>query len=282
MNKILTNSGGQPFFLDDINFLESAICESFKGLLSGITKNSGMYLTDLRFIRANDETISWVDGYIVLGEEVLPVKRGVLNAKSDTPLYWDIKSLKEGSRIFEDGQEHNCYEIREAILTTAVTDFPENKIKSITEAIYELMTYKFEMPLISQDINRTYSDGYGCAGKITYRQKIKNNMINDYDFKLQITAFSREANSGATINTIINSERILCEIPILNEMFGSQNCYAGTAVFQNSETNALTTYTALAFTYNDKAYVALRNMAGIPLTKFGFGMITISIDLNRG
>lgn len=286
MNKLLTNNGGQPFFLDDINFLDSTIRESFAGLLRGVAKNSDIYLTDLQITKV-ENAVSWVEGYIVLGGEILPVAQGSINIiQANTPLYWNIqKSYPEsGHRVFEDGQERDCYEIRKAVLTTIVTDFPENKIKSISKVIHDLVSDSVEMPLMSEDISKTYSD-YSCTGKITYRRRAAKFeeliLYTNYDFKLQIVAINSSAVTTAKITTVISSERILCEIPLLEGMFSSTSNYAGTAVFQNTEENAFILYHAIIFADDKKAYVALRDMSGVPLTEFGFGSITVSIDLNR-
>lgn len=286
MNKLLTNNGGQPFFLDDINFLDSTIRESFAGLLRGVTKNSDIYLTDLQITKV-ENAVSWAEGYIVLGGEILPVAQGSINIiQANTPLYWNIqKSYPEsGHRVFEDGQERDCYEIRKAVLTTIVTDFPENKIKNISQAIHDLVADSIEMPLMSEDINKLYSD-YSCIGKITYRKRATKYvdlvLYTNYDFKLQIVAINSSAITRAKITTVISSERILCEIPLLEGMFSPASSYVGTAVFQNTETNAFTLYSAVVFADDKKAYVTLRDMSGVPLTEFGFGIITVSIDLNR-
>lgn len=129
MNKIQTYEGGQPLYLGDLNFMQDALLESFKGILSGMGDQganvilSGCEVT-VKVAVNGIHTVTWTDGFVGIAGEVYRVKAGAIQANVDfVDLYWCVKKVYEveGKYTFEDGSEHDCHELCEVTLSNTKT-----------------------------------------------------------------------------------------------------------------------------------------------------------------
>lgn len=131
MNKFLTFPGKQPVYLGDIDFMQTAVKQAFQNLLKNITGRSDAngILSGVEISYQNNSA-TWTAGVVSLGGEILPVAQGVVGGIT-TGLYFDIVSSASGGRTFGNGESHDCWETRSAVLTTTVTDYPLSSVPRI-------------------------------------------------------------------------------------------------------------------------------------------------------
>ena len=111
MNKILTQTGGQPVFLDDIDFSSQATRDAFKALCRALS------LDDIGtcILQGCDVTISgtqytWTEGYIAINGEIYKVDAGTINSSRRIPS-WVIKKNRTENRTFEDESNKPVWEV---------------------------------------------------------------------------------------------------------------------------------------------------------------------------
>lgn len=124
MDKFLTYDGEQPIWLDDFNFMDKAVRDTFRRLalsLTGNKDNAILYGCDVTDSAAG---CSWTSGIVCIGGEILPVDAG--KAESGATLYFSVQETFDptGDRTFKNGAEHRCYSIRKALLSTQQSDIP--------------------------------------------------------------------------------------------------------------------------------------------------------------
>jgi len=120
MNKLLTYTGGQPFNLEDLNFMDEAIRETFVGLLKGFLDTnyiiSGCGVTEV----AANGLISYTcsQGWIFLNNEIRRVEAHSISGSENEICYFTENNYFDplGNKNFKDRIPRDCYEIREAHL----------------------------------------------------------------------------------------------------------------------------------------------------------------------
>lgn len=141
MDRFLTYSGEQPIFLDDFNFIQNSILGSLANCLvaiTGKTKPNNIIVSGCKVLKLND-SISWTDGIVILGGEILPIRAGNLTSSLSLPLYFAVRSTydPQGEREMKDGSTKQCYQIREAVITNIYTDAPLSSSKQLSELLLE-------------------------------------------------------------------------------------------------------------------------------------------------
>lgn len=165
MDKFLTFEGLQPIWLGDFDFMQEAAGSALKNLAKAVARYDSAILYGCEVTMSGSVQVTeyaWTDGIVVLDGEILPIKAGSISIRfPNLPnLYFHIQSSypQEGERIFKDGQSHNCYEKREAVLTSLMSkwkyssEFPRLDIGEKTLATF-----------VSD------ADGVSMSGKITKR-----------------------------------------------------------------------------------------------------------------
>lgn len=277
MNKIKTHEGGQPLFLDDVAFMDNAVRETFKGLLGMFGNTPGVYLTNLNVTREDPvqgvQVVRWDAGYIALDGEVVKVDAGEITVNPELPLYWHVETFQgeNSERIFEDGIERACLEIRRATMDTeAVDGFPEIDIKNVNDTIHGMLVDRFEVKTRKIQIGEWYER---CAGYMYYKDESGN--ARDFSIVLQAVCLTQIGSEELT--TVVDGERIIREIPRLAGMLGVNDAYSGSAC-HIAPSGIITPYQAIVFGASDgKAYVALRKQDGTPLQSYTMGRIMINI-----
>lgn len=126
MNKLLTYAGVMPVFLGDINFMQNAAADAFKQLARALM-NSGSdsvnaILQGVEINTPGGQEVGWSAGIVVLNGEILPVAAGAATAQGESDLYFHVNSVLSGERTFKDGNSHDCYDTRTAVINTDSTD----------------------------------------------------------------------------------------------------------------------------------------------------------------
>lgn len=122
MNKLLISEGGQPLYLDDLDFMQNAFAESMKGLIStyGNVILSGCEIQLPISIAGKPTTYRWEKGYMAIGGEVYLVEEGSFSGAMNASLYWKVVSTEGQNEVFENSSEHNVYQYRKVVLTDTV------------------------------------------------------------------------------------------------------------------------------------------------------------------
>lgn len=145
MNKLLFKEGGQPLYLDDLDFMQSAFTETVKGIIStyGNVILSGCNIPPAIAIAGRPSSYSWEEGYIAINGEVYRVENGSFDGSLNADLYWKVVSTEGQKEIYENTSEHNVYQYRKVVLTDTVTSsdiyVSASTIKSMNDF---LMTYE--------------------------------------------------------------------------------------------------------------------------------------------
>lgn len=123
MNKLLFREGGQPFYLDDLNFMQSAFADTVKGIVStyGNVILSGCNVPLPISIAGRPTTYNWEEGYIAINGEVYRVEEGSFEGGMNASLYWKVVSTEGQKEIYENTSENNVYQYRKVELTDTVT-----------------------------------------------------------------------------------------------------------------------------------------------------------------
>lgn len=122
MNKLLFNEGGQPFYLDDLDFMQSAFAETVKGVIStyGNVILSGCEISPPISIAGRPTVYNWDEGYIAINGEVYRVDSGSFSGEMNAKLYWKVVSTEGQKEIYENTSENNVYQYRKVELTDTV------------------------------------------------------------------------------------------------------------------------------------------------------------------
>jgi hypothetical protein len=122
MNKLLFREGGQPFYLDDLDFMQSAFADTVKGIVStyGNVILSGCNVPPPISIAGRPTTYNWEEGYIAINGEVYRVEEGSFEGGLNANLYWKVVSTEGQKEIYENTSENNVYQYRKVELTDTV------------------------------------------------------------------------------------------------------------------------------------------------------------------
>lgn len=119
MNKLLTNiTGGFPFTLDDLRFQDDATRLAIADSIKTIAGDGPVILYGCGLTIAGT-TVSVSEGAILWQGEiwhVFPHNYAVPNPMPEAP-HWNFITANDaaGSKVFEDGQTHQVYQVRKAV-----------------------------------------------------------------------------------------------------------------------------------------------------------------------
>jgi hypothetical protein len=127
MNKLITTpTGGFPFVLDDLRWIDDGIRDGFKGLASFLGTNcilSGVALTGL-----GTSTFTYTAGYILLDGEVLAIDASAapLDTATNSYVYVELEesftTSPVGDKYYENsGTAVPAYQYRKAVITAYST-----------------------------------------------------------------------------------------------------------------------------------------------------------------
>lgn len=122
MNRLLTYEGGQPFRLDDIDFLQDAFSSVITALVSvhGDIILSGCAISQK--MEGNKYVVTWNNGYITIKGSVYRVEGGSITIATSDQLYWKVIKSESENVDFGDGSQKKIYQYTKVVLTTIVSD----------------------------------------------------------------------------------------------------------------------------------------------------------------
>lgn len=126
MNKYLIYEGGQPIYLNDLDFLQSSFSDTVKGLCSALKFGEKNILMNdpVSMDESNGYTTYTIalGGYIVLGDEIYPIQAGSLRVPTSQPVYFVVVSEKYQTETLSNNTEVQVYERRYVKLSGAYAE----------------------------------------------------------------------------------------------------------------------------------------------------------------
>lgn len=111
MNRFLTHEGGQPIWLDDIDFIQESVRGTIGQMIRGMTGESDITCI-VAGCEAQETGIS--AGVVCVNGEIL-LFDGSYRDPNDSE--FAVESMESGERMTKSGSKVNSYESRKAILT---------------------------------------------------------------------------------------------------------------------------------------------------------------------
>ncbi len=145
MDKLnITNNGGHPFTMDDLDFLQSALSEGIKGAVSPWFDGDTVILQGIVGTVGVTHT-TYTNGYILLNNEVYPVIGGVFLNGSYVIIDVAVTYNPIGNKLYENGTTVNCYEKRIGVMKISTGSGTEIDLADCISFKQSLMSgqYKF-------------------------------------------------------------------------------------------------------------------------------------------
>lgn len=172
MNKILTQTGGQPVFLDDIDFSSQATRDAFKALCRALSLDDigtcilqGCNVTTS--ITLNGTEYTWTEGYIAIKGEIYKVDAGTINSKRIPS--WVIKKNRTENRIFEDESNKPVWEVSYVTLSETF-ESDEEYVSYIGAKKYKDILYDKFFAFEELDVPAEGIEGLGINVKMTIQK----------------------------------------------------------------------------------------------------------------
>ena len=125
MDKFLTFPVQQPIYLGDIDFMQPAVGKALKNLLISYTGNAdGSAILSGVEITKTETDVSWSEGVLAIGGDIMPVSAGSISGAANSTLYFQVISTLSGSRTMKDGTVRQCWQTKSATIVTSETDYP--------------------------------------------------------------------------------------------------------------------------------------------------------------
>ena len=115
MNNFKTFEGLLPIWLGDIDFMNAAVQQTFRELLTGILGSAtpNWILCGVEFKNG-----TYTDGIVCIGGEILPFESTAWDKSTQGIPYMTVESTVAGGRKTRSGVSVDCYEYRKAVLAT--------------------------------------------------------------------------------------------------------------------------------------------------------------------
>lgn len=162
MDRIITNTGGQPLLRRDIEYLQDSIeqmCTDIARLVcDGSSILSGCVIT------RKGTNISYTEGAICIEGKIYNVEAGTLTSSSST-LYWVVKYQDSDRRKFKNESEHYVYRK----YTCTLMDNTSGAYKYVTndDALSNfgrVLLNRFASLNVSTNMNGTFNEEEGWSG----------------------------------------------------------------------------------------------------------------------
>lgn len=115
MNRFVTKEGGQPIFLEDLDFMQDSVVANISELITSLAGTDNCILSGCEII--DDYKIT--GGTILFNGEILPFPGKTLYDSTDYYLRRETNYLNGGERTLKNGSVVQCYErVSVAAVTT--------------------------------------------------------------------------------------------------------------------------------------------------------------------
>lgn len=113
MNKLKFFTGGDPLYIEDIEFSQDAVAEAIKGIMSGVANDAeASFILSGCTATYDGTTYTVAAGYVCIKGEVFKVDSHTTAVLS----HWGelVSYDADGDQVFEDTVEHSTHEVRKA------------------------------------------------------------------------------------------------------------------------------------------------------------------------
>ena len=271
MNRYLINGGGQPIYLDDLQFIQDAVADTFKGVLLGLKLGSlNMLLNNPVTTTSTMNGILYQvgeNGYIIIAEEVYPIKTGNLEVAQGTKVYWKVISEKYQTEIQNNNTEVQVYERKYVQLSTTYVSgdiyVEYNKVSTFKEEILSCVVNYLNEPESTTDMQAQLPVSDATCAMTYIRKQVGTSCVQ----------FRLLAGLGMNL-TEVNGKRRLCTYnnSIINSFSAIVNAKYLTDPNDESKFN---TYT-LTFD-NGNCYAS--DLSGNPVPSLPSGAMNVTINI---
>lgn len=183
MNRFVTKEGGQPIFLEDLDFMQKAVGADISNLITSLAGTKNCILSGCEILY-NDRI---TDGFILFNGEILPFPGKLLWDKTGHYLRRVINYPYEGERTLKNGSVVKCYE--SVSLNLDPSDSATSSIKLLEYDMIE-QKYRVVLPRIQDVLNTSRKVGEINSSKASFQVYKRG---KDYDIFGTITLSGNES-----------------------------------------------------------------------------------------
>ena len=183
MNKLLIPNGGMPFYGDDLNFVDAAQRDAFKGLLyEAAHLYSGNMILGGCVLSIGGSTFSVSAGYLMIDYEVCYFPGGSWPVAGGATGFFSlaVNTDSGGLKSFANGSSQNTWQVRTASFNAgAIADGPLDYpvLKRYSDAVEALMLSKVQMST-AFSMNNSWAKS-GSSTPVLYKHFRQVNLIGD-------------------------------------------------------------------------------------------------------
>ncbi|GCD76646.1 MAG: hypothetical protein ACK4EX_02500 [Thermaurantimonas sp.] len=195
MNRIEIQEGGFPLRAEDILLLQENLFEIQRHLTALVNHQpcilKGMHITQ------SGNAITCQSGILYVNEEIFLVPGATFTYNPDQSLYLVPHTSMIDNRIYADGQEHACQQIRIYIYqytsTPPVQSLALNQLKRLSDLVHQSVKgFLIEDFALNKQVNLSYQAGFTAANQ----SQSATILYNDYG-NIMITAqFNASQSNG--------------------------------------------------------------------------------------
>lgn len=164
MDRIITNTGGQPIILADLIFLQDNI-EQMGADIARLVCDGSTVLSGCEITRSGTN-VSWTEGSICIEGKIYHVDAGSLTTSSSL-LYWVVKYADSERRRFKNQSEHDVY--RQFTCTLQVNTSGAYKYVNVNNVLPNFgktLARRYSGATLAKTLNVTWNTSAGWSGKV--------------------------------------------------------------------------------------------------------------------
>lgn len=273
MNKYLIYEGGQPVYLNDLDFIQQSTADALKAICSGFKFGLDNILLSDSVITSisgsNTEYTVTGNGYIVMGDEVYPILSGSLTVPTDQPVYWVVVSEKYQNETLANNTEVPVYERRYVRLSGTYKEgdiyADYRDVTTFKDKLLSMVVDYLDKTVTEADLKAQLSLTGVISGRceLTYRLK----QSGDESIQLDMIAAAYDKTIAAPL---VNGKRRLCTYD--SSVKNISGVYNLAMMYADNWNDPYWMQIQLTFE-NGNCYIAAAN--GTPIEQFPGSTITI-------
>lgn len=170
MDKFLTFEGEMPIWLNDFDFIDKSVRDTFTRLALSLTDNNQNAILSGCRITAAQGGVSWTSGVVLLRGEILPIEAGN-SPLSTTQLFFNVSESfnAEGDRSFKNGTLHRCYSVRKAVINDVSGGLSVRGVRSLDSFLKaeDILNVNTDTTAVEMNVIRKKSGGLYIRAKLS-------------------------------------------------------------------------------------------------------------------
>lgn len=219
MDRIITNTGGQPILRKDFDFLQDNI-EQMGADIARLVCDGSTVLSGCEITRQGTN-VSWTEGSICIEGKIYHVEAGSLTTSSSL-LYWVVKYADSERRRFKNESEHDVY--RKFTCTLQVNTSGAYKSVNVDNVLPQFghaLARRYSSVTLAKTLNVTWNTSAGWSGK-AYEIPVMGGKV------IRIVATKSNTTSGALICTLPTGtikQRVQCMFSLMTSTSINNTAY---------------------------------------------------------